>query len=169
MPTEALIAHVMVAKYADHLPLYRQAQIYARQGVTLDRSTLSDWVGRAAWWLTPLRDHLLATLQRSPKLFADETTVPVLDPGRGRTKTGQLWADLLPVFWTVLSWKIPVMIGGQGSGANDEEVEIQRGADRVCVEAGRGWHDGWRGVSQDRDQRGDVLCVAEEVCGADAV
>ncbi len=92
LPTEALIAHVLVSKYADHLPLYRQAQIYARQGVTLDRSTLADWVGRAAWWLTPLRDHLLANLKRSPRLFADETTAPVLDPGRGRTKTGQLWA-----------------------------------------------------------------------------
>ena len=92
MPTEALIAHVLVGKYADHLPLYRQAQIYARQGVTLDRSTLADWVGRAAWWLTPLRDHLLANLKRSDRLFADETTAPVLDPGRGRTKTGQLWA-----------------------------------------------------------------------------
>lgn len=92
MPTEALIAHVLVAKYADHLPLYRQGQIYARQGVTLDRSTLADWVGRAAWWLTPLRDYLLADLKRSPRLFADETTAPVLEPGRGRTKTGQLWA-----------------------------------------------------------------------------
>lgn len=83
---------MLVAKYADHLPLYRQAQIYARQGVSLDRSTLADWVGRAAWWLAPLRDHLLANLKRSPRLFADETTAPVLDPGRGRTKTGQLWA-----------------------------------------------------------------------------
>ena len=92
LPTEALIAHVLVSKYADHLPLYRQAQIYARQGVNLDRSTLADWVGRAAWWLTPLRDHLLADLKRSVKLFADETTAPVLEPGRGRTKTGQLWA-----------------------------------------------------------------------------
>ena len=92
LPTEALIAHVLISKYADHLPLYRQAQIYARQGITLDRSTLADWVGRAAWWLTPLRDHLLADLKRSPRLFADETTAPVLDPGRGRTKTGQLWA-----------------------------------------------------------------------------
>jgi transposase len=92
IPTEALVAHVLVAKYADHLPLYRQAQIYARQGVHLDRSTLADWVGRAAWWLTPLRNHLLDHLKRSSKLFADETTAPVLDPGRGRTKTGQLWA-----------------------------------------------------------------------------
>jgi transposase len=78
IPTEALVAHVLVAKYADHLPLYRQAQIYTRQGVHLDRSTLADWVGRAAWWLTPLRDHLLDQLKRSAKLFADETTAPVL-------------------------------------------------------------------------------------------
>jgi transposase len=92
LPTEALIAHVLVAKYADHLPLYRQAQIYAREGVQLDRSTLADWVGRAAWWLRPLRDHILAELRRSQRLFADETTAPVLDPGRGRTKIGQLWA-----------------------------------------------------------------------------
>ncbi|MGH8355647.1 MAG: IS66 family transposase, partial [Pseudomonas sp.] len=91
IPTEALIAQVLVSKYADHLPLYRQAQIYARQGVRLDRSTLADWVGRAAWYLRPLRDHILERLRRSTRLFADETTAPVLDPGRGRTKTGQLW------------------------------------------------------------------------------
>jgi transposase len=92
IPTEALIAQVLVSKYADHLPLYRQTQIYARQGVQLDRSTLADWVGRAAWYLRPLRDHVLERLRRSERLFADETTAPVLDPGRGRTKTGQLWA-----------------------------------------------------------------------------
>jgi len=92
IPTEALIAQVLVSKYADHLPLYRQAQIYARQGIQLDRSTLADWVGRAAWYLRPLRDHVLERLRQSTRLFADETTAPVLDPGRGRTKTGQLWA-----------------------------------------------------------------------------
>jgi len=92
IPTEAVIAQVLVSKYADHLPLYRQAQIYARQGIQLDRSTLADWVGRAAWYLRPLRDHVLERLRRSERLFADETTAPVLDPGRGRTKTGQLWA-----------------------------------------------------------------------------
>lgn len=90
IPTEALIAQVLVSKYADHLPLYRQAQIYARQGIELDRSTLADWVGRAAWYLRPLRDHILERLRRSERLFANETTAPVLDPGRGRTKTGQL-------------------------------------------------------------------------------
>jgi transposase len=92
LPTEAAVAHVVVAKYADHLPLYRQAQIYARQGVDLDRSTLADWTGRAAWLLRPLHARLLERLKASGKLFADETTAPVLDPGRGRTKTGQLWA-----------------------------------------------------------------------------
>src|SRR6478736_6556593 len=92
IPTEATIAHVLVAKYADHLPLYRQAQIYARQGVNLDRSTLADWVGRAAFLLRPIHERLLDRLRASAKLFADETTAPVLDPGRGRTKTGQLFA-----------------------------------------------------------------------------
>jgi len=92
IPTEALVAQVVTSKYADHLPLYRQAQIYARQGIKLDRSTLADWTGRAAFLLSPVHARLLETLKRSGKLFADETTAPVLDPGRGRTKTGQLWA-----------------------------------------------------------------------------
>jgi transposase len=92
LPTEATIAHVLVSKYADHLPLYRQAQIYARQGIALDRSTLADWVGRAAWHLRPVHERLLEHIRSSAKIFADETTAPVLDPGRGRTKTGQLWA-----------------------------------------------------------------------------
>ena len=92
LPTEATVAQVLVSKYADHLPLYRQAQIYARQGVNLDRSTLADWVGHAAFLLRPVYQRLLDRLRASPKLFADETTAPVLDPGRGRTKTGQLFA-----------------------------------------------------------------------------
>ena len=92
MPTEATVAHVIVSKYADHLPLYRQAQIYSRQGIDLDRSTLAAWVGRAAFELTPVYDALLASLRRSGKLFMDETTAPVLDPGRRKTKTGYFWA-----------------------------------------------------------------------------
>jgi transposase len=92
LPTEATVAQVLVSKFADHLPLYRQAQIYARQGIALDRSTLADWVGRAAFLLRPVHERLLARLKASTKLFADETTAPVLDPGRGRTKTGQLFA-----------------------------------------------------------------------------
>jgi hypothetical protein len=92
LPTEATVAQVLVSKYADHLPLYRQTQIYAREGINLDRSTLADWVGQAAWHLRPLHARLLTKLKRTARLFADETTAPVLDPGRGRTKIGQLWA-----------------------------------------------------------------------------
>src|SRR5215218_288616 len=91
MATEALLAHVLVAKYADFLPLYRQSQIFARQGIELDRSTLGDWVGRACWWLEPLWRLLRRHVMSSTRIFADDTPLPVLDPGRGRTKTGRLW------------------------------------------------------------------------------
>src|SRR5688572_8321925 len=91
MATEALLAHVLVAKFCDHLPLYRQAQIFARQGIELDRSTLCDWVGRACWWLEPLWRLLRRHVMGSTRIFADETRLPVLDPGRGRTRTGRLW------------------------------------------------------------------------------
>jgi transposase len=91
MATEALLAHVLVAKYADFLPLYRQAAIFARQGIDLDRSTLCDWVGRACWWLEPLWRLLHRHVMASTRIFADDTPLPMLDPGRGRTKTGRLW------------------------------------------------------------------------------
>jgi transposase len=91
LATAGLLAHVLVSKYCDHLPLYRQSQMFARQGVELDRSTLANWVGGAAWWLEPLRDRLAEHVFSSQKLFADDTPLPVLDPGRGRTRTGRLW------------------------------------------------------------------------------
>jgi transposase len=91
LPTERLVAHVLVAKYADHSPLYRQSQILVRQGIAIDRSVLSCWVGHAAAEIKPLWRLMRQELLRSPKLFADETTAPVLDPGRGRTKTGYFW------------------------------------------------------------------------------
>jgi transposase len=92
LPTEAAIAHVLVSKYADHLPLYRQSQILARADLDLHRAVLADWVGKAAFHLKPVVDRLADHLKRSGKLFMDETTAPVLDPGRGTTKTGYLWA-----------------------------------------------------------------------------
>ncbi len=86
-----LLAHVLVSKYGDHLPLYRQSEIYAREGVNLPRSTLTDWVGEAAGLLRPLvaaiRRHVLA----GPKLHADDTPVPVLALGQGKTKQGRRW------------------------------------------------------------------------------
>ena len=91
LPTERLVAQVLVAKYADHTPLYRQCQILARQGIAIDRSVLACWVGYAAAEIKPLWRLMREELLRSTKLFADETTAPVLDPGRGRTKTGYFW------------------------------------------------------------------------------
>ncbi len=91
LPTEATVAHVLVARYADHLPLYRQAQILARQGVEVDRSTLAFWAGYGAAEIAPVVRHLKELVLASARVFADETTVPVLDPGRGKTKTGWFW------------------------------------------------------------------------------
>jgi transposase len=92
MPTEATVAHVLVSRYADHLPLYRQAQILARQGIAIGRATLAFWVGYAANEIRPVVARLREILLGSARLFADETTMPVLDPGRGCTKKGFAWA-----------------------------------------------------------------------------
>jgi transposase len=86
-----LLAHVLVSKYADHLPLYRQSEIYARYGVELERSTLADWVGGTSELLDPLVETLRRYVMAAGKVHADDTPVPVLAPGNGRTKTGRLW------------------------------------------------------------------------------
>ena len=92
LPTEALIAQVIVAKFGDHLPFYRQAQIYARQGIALDRASLGNWAGRACFHLRPIAGQMRRALAAADRLFMDETTAPVLDPGRGQTKKGFFWA-----------------------------------------------------------------------------
>jgi transposase len=92
LPTEALVAHVLVSKYAWHLPLYRQAQMLLSQGIAIDRSVLAFWVGYAGAELMPLWRRLREILLGSARLFVDETRAPVLDPGRGRTKSGYLWS-----------------------------------------------------------------------------
>ena len=92
LPTEAMVAHVLVSKYAWHLPLYRQSQMLAAVGILINRATLAFWVGYAAAELAPLVMHLREILLGSVKLAVDETIAPVLDPGRGRTKIGFLWA-----------------------------------------------------------------------------
>jgi transposase len=91
LATPALLAQVLINKYCDHTPLYRQSQIFARHGVEIERSTLAGWVGGSCWWLEALHERLCKNVFASDRLFADDTPVPVLDPGRGRTKTGRLW------------------------------------------------------------------------------
>jgi transposase len=91
-PGPGLLAHVLVAKYADHLPLYRQSGIYGREGVEIERSTLADWVGRSAALLRPLVEALRKDVLASAVLHGDDIPVPVLAPGLGKTKTGRLWA-----------------------------------------------------------------------------
>ena len=90
-PGPGLLAQVLVSKYRDHLPLHRQAEIYAREGVELSRSTLADWVGRSAQILDPLVALLREEVLTAPRLHADDTPVPVLAPGTGKTRTGRLW------------------------------------------------------------------------------
>ena len=92
LPTEALVAYVLVAKYAWHLPLYRQAQMLVAQGLDIKRAILAFWVGYAAAELKPLYVRLRELILASGKIAVDETVAPVLDPGRGRTKKGYFWA-----------------------------------------------------------------------------
>jgi transposase len=91
-PGPGLLAHVAVSKYADGLPLYRQSEIYARQGVEIDRSTMAEWMGRTTALLDPLTEAIGRHVRAGTVLHADDTTVPVLEPGRGQTRTGRLWA-----------------------------------------------------------------------------
>lgn len=91
MAGPGLLAHVLVSKYAHHLPLYRQSEIYARAGLELERSTLADWVGEASQLMEPLVESLRRYVMAAEKLHADDTPVPVLAPGTGKTKTGRLW------------------------------------------------------------------------------
>lgn len=92
LPTEALVARTMVAKFADHMPFYRQAEAYRREGLELDRSMLANWTGRAAGLLEPVVDRMVWHLERTERLFVDETTVPVLAPRTGKVRKDFLWA-----------------------------------------------------------------------------
>jgi transposase len=92
LATPALLAHVIVSRYADHVPFYRQAQILARHGVEIDRSVLAGWAGQACWWLEMLHGELARDVFASTKLFADDTPMPTLNPGAGRVRIGRFWA-----------------------------------------------------------------------------
>jgi transposase len=90
-PGAGLLAHVLISKYADHLPLYRQSQIFEREGIDLDRSTLCDWVGKATALLEPLADAIGRHVLSGPAIFADDTPLKMQAPGNGRTKTARIW------------------------------------------------------------------------------
>jgi transposase len=89
-----LLAHIAIAKYCDHVPLYRQAEIYARDGVDLDRAMLADWMGRIAWLVKPLAERIGEHVMAGSVIHADDTPIPVLAPGNGKTRTGRLWVYL---------------------------------------------------------------------------
>jgi len=91
-PGPGLLAHVLVAKYGDHLPLDRQSQIFEREGIDVDRSTLTDWVGRSTALLEPLADAIGRHVFSAEAIFVDDTPVQMLAPGTGRTDTARLWA-----------------------------------------------------------------------------
>ncbi|MGY4167583.1 transposase [Bradyrhizobium sp. USDA 4529] len=92
IPTEALLAHIAVAKYADGLPLYRQEAIYARDHVELDRQLMAQWMGKLGFELEIIADYIFSEVKKAERVFADETTLPTLAPGSGSTKTAYLWA-----------------------------------------------------------------------------
>jgi len=128
-----MVASVLVAKYGWHLPLYRQAKMLAAQGIELDRSTLAFWMGYAAAELMPLYERLKQNLLTSAKLAVDETPVPVLDPGRGRTKTGYFWAmarDDRPFAGT----DPPAVVYSYARGRGGEHLETLLGNYRGIVQ-----------------------------------
>ena len=90
----SLLAHIAIAKFCDHLPLYRQAEIYARDGVDIDRGQLAEWLGHVAWLLRPLGEAVAEHVMAGRVIHADDTPVPVLAPGAGKTKTGRQWVYL---------------------------------------------------------------------------
>ncbi|MCC8943476.1 transposase, partial [Bradyrhizobium sp. Arg68] len=92
IPTEALLAHIAVAKYADGLPLYRQEAIYARDHVELDRQLMAQWMGKLGFELEIIADYIFSEVKKAERVFADETTLPTLAPGSGSTKMAYLWA-----------------------------------------------------------------------------
>jgi transposase len=125
-PGPALIANVVVCNYIDGLPLYRQAGIIARDGVDIDRASLCDWVGRAAWWLAPISDAIAAHVMAAPVIHTDDTPIGVLSPGRGKTRTGRFWAYV----------SCPLL-----SGPLTMTVWIKEGTTNACQEAqARGDH-----------------------------
>ena len=166
LPTPALLAHVLVAKYADHCPLYRQAEIYARAGVELDRSTLADWVGQSARLVRPLVAAVGAHVMAAERVHADDTTVPVLDPGRGKTKTGRLWTSYRlstekSRFGSVFVWWHGDPTLAQHSTVLAMSRTLRAGARRRCRDAAS-WTSPARGALPVAGRDGEMSCSVEQ-------
>ncbi len=141
MATPGFLAHVLVSNYADHCPLYRQSEILTRSGIELDRSTLASWVGKTCWWLRPVYDHLMETVLESSKIFADETKLPVLKPGNGKTKSGYLWGyavDDRP--WLGPSPPLVVYVYADGRGGKHVAKHLERFSGVVQADAYPGYN-----------------------------
>jgi len=114
-----LLAHIAVSKYCDHLPLYRQSQIYARDGIELERATMAEWIGAAEGLIDPLTEALARYVLSAQKLHADDTPIPVLAPGTGKTKTGRLWTyvrDDRPAGSMIHRGPVSLLTRSQGGG-----------------------------------------------------
>jgi transposase len=147
VPSEALLAHVAVSKYADGLPLYRQEGIYARDGVEISRNSMANWMGHVGFHLTPLADRILALIKEGERVYADETTLPTLSPGSGKTKTAWLWTYA----------RDDRTFGGQAPPMVAYRFEDSRGGDCVerhlCGYTGLLQVDGWGAYNRLGDAR----------------
>jgi transposase len=160
MATTAMVAHVVVSKFAWHTPLYRQTQIFAGQGVHLDRSTLARWACRAAWWLRPLYDLQLQTLHAHPRLFCDETRMPVLEAGRKRCRTAQFWTHAVDD----RPWKGPaapavVYVFARGRGHKEIKAQLEDFQGILQVDA----YGGYSALAKDGRAPGPIrlaFCLA---------
>ncbi len=132
LATLSVLAQVLVSKYCDHIPLYRQSQIFARNGIYLVRSTRAGWVGRACWRPEALHERRPKNLLASNHLLINETPVPVLDPGCGRTKTGGLWVYTCDQWgWSCTGYGLYVRPGSQGEATRGPSGGIH--GHRACA------------------------------------
>ena len=176
LPGPALLAHVITAKFCDHSPLYRQSQIFAREGIELDRSVLARWAGEAAALLDPVAEVLRRYVLDTDKVHGDDTPVPVLAPGTGKTKTGRFWTYVrdnrpagdktAPAVWFAYSPNRrgehpPFAVSAlAGLGCRDPVVHRARhDADRVCR----------LGLFANRDQKLGAMALLRMSKGLDLV
>ena len=155
-PGPGLLAHVLISKYGDHLPLYRQSQIYAREGIELERSTLAGWVGQSARLLEPLAEAIGRHVRQGQAIFADDTPMKMLAPGKGRTATARMWAYVRDEH----SWSGSAPPAAHYRFSTDRKGEHP--ADHLAGYSGFMHADGYAGFNRlyDTGQITEVACMA---------